>query len=695
MIQKERAQQKKGSEERDAKKYETLTAGFPAAAEQREDRQRKLVETIKQNNDELEQNFAQRDKIARDFGHLVSSVIPQPAEPSKSHNADSDERHHKLFDELKQMSLKLDSKASETGSLKRIEADLVDIKAEARTNNEKLNVLQQKGDKQAKTLTEVNDRLSNEEKETRLQQSRQAQLKIEMSQLQIEAKTPRGLDHVNDEIRGLSTRIAQGLGHVNDTISGLSSRLESHGKTIHRLEEEKGSPEKQRTAVLEQNSKLEAAINDLKRGLQEANSEFQEFKNGQEEVNKLFKRDERFSAAMAGDTHLENRAVNLEALIETMKQDLEKRTTYQLRKEDVLLEEIESMKASHVSLEKDVRKTQADILGITNRVTKINATVEGLARNQPSPSNSTNASPHPQIQTQAQALPPQSNGPLVEVQNQLKQYSMITNQVQQQVQHYTQTVGAMSQAIQALEGRYSTLTTEPIFKSMVQYMQEMYPYASNAQTEIDALKTQLLALQNKPDREELQVFQTQITQMEGNIQALTGRLDEGETRFGNEENRQMEKSLKWSEERQDLLDRLDEMKKVLEEYQNTCTEELAEQDGRIKALESHSEPVADHIHDLDGPQGGRADTINVNGHGPTQDREAESANSDRDRRKRPRVSSNRASEFEIQVPESKPDVSAVANSTTEPQPKIVRRFLTKDNLRKRKHATDSDEAGGA
>jgi chromosome segregation ATPase len=702
MIQKERAQQKKEREERDAKKYEMLTTGFPAAAEQREDQKRKLAETIKQNDIKLEQNLAQRDKIARDFGHLVSSIIPQPAEPSKGHNTDSEERHLKLFGELEQMNSKLDSKASDIRSLKKIEADVAEVRKESKTSNEKLNVLQEKGDRQAKTLTELSDRVTKEEKEAGLLQARHAQLKIELSQLQIQAKTPQGLDHVNEDIRGLSTRIAQGLGHVNDNLSDLSTLLESHGKTIQRLEQGGGSQEKQPTAISEQIVKLEAAFDKLTKGLQEANSEFQEFKNDQEEVNKLFKRYERFSSVMAGDTDLENRVVKLEELIETMNQELEKRTTYQLRKEDMLFEEMENMKTGLANVEKEVRQTQADILGVTTGLTKTNVNMERLAKNQLSPSSSNNASPRPQ------ALQIESSGPLAEVQKQLKQHSMITNQVQQQVQHYTQIVSAMSQALQALEGRYSNLTTEPIIKSMVQYMQEMYPYASNAQAEIESIKTRLLAFQDKADRQELQTFQTQITQLEGSLQALTGRLEEGETRFSNEENKQLEKSLKWSEQRQGLLDRLEELKKAFDEYQNTCTEELGEYDGRIKVLERHSktgnlvepdtEPGANHTDEVHEAQGSRSDNTNVNGQSQEhRDRqgEAESATNDRDRRKRPRVSSSRASEFEMQRSETKPDVNDIVDSATEPQPRIVRRFLTKDNLRKRKHGADGDEVGAA
>jgi DNA repair exonuclease SbcCD ATPase subunit len=139
---------------------------------------------------------------------------------------------------------------------------------------------------------------------------------------------------------------------------------------------------------------------------------------------------------------------------------------------------------------------------------KVEATMTAATTTRPTPPS---APPTPQMHQPAHvpgrgpsSSPGTDNGALAVRLGELgRDFSRLSNFVSGQFSaspNLPATLSSFNQALLNLQSRYNNLTTEPLVRAMVQQMQLMYPYASNAQNEIRFVRSAISELEKLPPK---------------------------------------------------------------------------------------------------------------------------------------------------------------------------------------------------
>lgn len=160
-------------------------------------------------------------------------------------------------------------------------------------------------------------------------------------------------------------------------------------------------------------------------------------------------------------------------------------------------------------------------------------------------------------------------------------------------------IQAISMAVQQLDQRYNNLSTEPLVRAMAQQMQSMYPFASDAQREIFALKQiveplKILPLQTNSLKRIADNHNARLERIEARIESLNQEAAKSEdqqtklvTYVKEERDKLSNEVAEQRESSKGLSDRLI----LLEEYRDTEPKKL-EYFGQALATKLLAEPAA-------------------------------------------------------------------------------------------------------
>jgi DNA repair exonuclease SbcCD ATPase subunit len=665
VIKKENAQFKRDREDREAKKFESTTSSYPSASEQREDEKRKSAELIRQIEAKLNHHYHIRDAVAKELSvHMASINQKAPVEPNQPSTPAAD----KLIDELTHMKSKLESKSADSSALRRLEGDMAELKKTSKTNSDKLNVLREEGIERSKAFHQLEDKVKHDI--TSLQGDIGG-LRSNMSQFQTQlANPPKHLDEVKEKIQRFSTSV--------ESLEKAKVTMETEIKNIR----EQKSREIVDAEVKGKLAEYESETNRLQKELKEVKDDV---RKQREEVNKRDKRALQASRppseGIVEDIEAVNRLEKTEKAVQKLEQQLTNLSQYQIKKEDLLSEEMEGIQTRNEKLETDIHKTQADILKIGSHLDKISTRLEQVEQRPSPPARSTSNTPHP---PSAQTGSPTTA--LSELQGKFTKIANILAQVQQQTQAYMQTLQAQTAAIQSLESRYNNLTTEDLHRAMIQHMQEMYPHphAAELKPQIEIMKQEIKGLQatRAPENtQSLQECKDQIALFERELRDLTSKYEEGESKMAQEEGTRLGESRKLQEECDELFKRIEETKTTINDVQNVLTTQFDELSVRMDTLERHlrvrkhtrshsAENFADDISAGTAGAERRSESADsINGHGEA------------DRSATPRKRAKLAGDTESNARVSSEGTSS---STASRQPPLLVRSFLKEEQRKKK-----------
>ena len=208
-------------------------------------------------------------------------------------------------------------------------------------------------------------------------------------------------------------------------------------------------------------------------------------------------------------TALETRLERCVGDVENIQQRLKEQQIAEDERDDLIAAQVDEIRASTVkvreefglridSLERDVQEQRAEDL---NRTQKLQSSFSQLlkASNQISTSRASppSAPPtpgvHQMLQPQMTSSSPQPLNPFLPA-----ELSRRVDTTESSLSATRQQLEAVKTAFQALDQRYTHLSTEPVVRAMVHQMQLMYPYASEAQQEIINLKRMVEPLKYIP-----------------------------------------------------------------------------------------------------------------------------------------------------------------------------------------------------
>ncbi|KAK2780914.1 hypothetical protein FQN52_002011 [Onygenales sp. PD_12] len=184
-----------------------------------------------------------------------------------------------------------------------------------------------------------------------------------------------------------------------------------------------------------------------------------------------------------------------------MVQDLAKHNQQDVSKR---LDSLEHKDASNMDMYKDLMK-KTDFIMESQKELAIKATLTPTPAPNPIPNSSGHdlTSLEDQLQrlraiqeVKDEAIADSLDGYGTRLQNIEQNLENLRNQVVEHHANQAMMLQVHQNALHSLEGRYNSLTTEPIVRKMVEAMQVMYPHASNVQKEIADIKGTINRLNN-------------------------------------------------------------------------------------------------------------------------------------------------------------------------------------------------------
>lgn len=145
------------------------------------------------------------------------------------------------------------------------------------------------------------------------------------------------------------------------------------------------------------------------------------------------------------------------------------------------------------------------------------------------------------------------------------------------------TLSSFNQALLSLQSRYNNLTTEPLVRAMVQQMQLMYPYASNAQNEIRFIRAAVSELEKLPPK--IDMLTTQVDLRTKDIAALEQKVSDHEKERASSDDKQERLVIHVKEERDNLKQHVQEQHERLRQHME---EQYGQLDKSIAAVKEES-----------------------------------------------------------------------------------------------------------
>jgi predicted nucleic acid-binding Zn-ribbon protein len=145
------------------------------------------------------------------------------------------------------------------------------------------------------------------------------------------------------------------------------------------------------------------------------------------------------------------------------------------------------------------------------------------------------------------------------------------------------TLSSFNQALLGLQSRYNNLTTEPLVRAMVQQMQLMYPYASNAQNEIRFVRAAVSELEKLPPKVDL--LTTQVDLHTKDIATLEQKVSDHERERVSSDDKQERLVIHVKEERDNLKQHVQEQHERLRQHME---EQYGQLDKSIAAVKEES-----------------------------------------------------------------------------------------------------------
>jgi chromosome segregation ATPase len=190
--------------------------------------------------------------------------------------------------------------------------------------------------------------------------------------------------------------------------------------------------------------------------------------------------------------------------IQSLAEQLQSLRDLQEAKEALISDEFENLQKLTGNYEKALEKLNVELTALKNRVEQGFAPHFSSARNAsvpmiPSSVGSTTTIPPP-LHQMARVSPngqPISPLPALDLQQAFGNLNNDLFSLKQVVEKHAKALSTHQVSLHSLEMRYNNLSSEPIVRQMVIAMQEMYPYASTVQTELDRLKKDVAQLIHK------------------------------------------------------------------------------------------------------------------------------------------------------------------------------------------------------
>jgi chromosome segregation ATPase len=190
--------------------------------------------------------------------------------------------------------------------------------------------------------------------------------------------------------------------------------------------------------------------------------------------------------------------------IQSLAEQLQNLRDLQEAKETLISDEFENLKRLAGGYEKALENLNAELTALKNRAEQAFVPHSSAARNAsvptaPSTVSSSSSIPPPlhQMAGVSSNGQPISPLPVLDLQQAFGNLYNDLFSLKQVVEKHAKALSTHQVSLHSLEMRYNNISSEPIVRQMVIAMQEMYPYASTVQTELDRLKKDVVQLINK------------------------------------------------------------------------------------------------------------------------------------------------------------------------------------------------------
>lgn len=405
------------------------------------------------------------------------------------------------------------------------------------------------------------------------------------------------LDVHSDEMK----QAASSSKEVSDTVHLVKQEI----LTVRQSLADAQSKEPSTVANAKDISTLKADVVALKSQLEELEKAKNELKNHASLEPQLFHGDDAIRKSQIEQADIEERLKNCLEEIEKIHERLDEKQVEEDKRDNVIAAQVDEIRVSTQQaqgelgqrigkLEYDIQKQKVEDVG---KMQKLEDSVSQLRKtgNQP-PINRLSppsAPPTPQMNPGPQ-LPGTSNSPLpptvpvvsAEIIERLAKAENFFSAVNQHMQ-------ALRMAYQQLDNRYNSLTTQPVVRAMVQEMQKMYPYASEAQQEIFDLKQLIEPLKNVPlQLEALKGLVERHKDDFSKVPGLERRIDTLEKERTRNEAKQEKLVEHVKEERGKLVDEIQSQSKIVENLAKDIDRLDTYQKGEPDRLEYLAENLA-------------------------------------------------------------------------------------------------------